>query len=288
MSLTINAFRMKNICFVAIAAIISSCSPESSSKQLGPLPTASFTVTPMEGKPYKMIVKSTTNGGFLWRWNYRDTKVAVRETDTLSFAKQGEYPIQFTVFTDGGYATTSQNVTVTADAPVADILKGGDMEAGSGQYWTLLNTGGTQTSIQVTNGVMQFGNTGDSNGAIYQKLKVIPGREYTFSGDVKGTGATNTWFEVYFGTKAPAQGSDYSGTGVTKYIALNTWSGCGLVPFDGNLAEIGCDGDGKGKGGTMVFAGSDTTVYMVIKAGSAGGNMGTGITLDNVKFMEEQ
>src|SRR4051812_49354206 len=115
MSLTINAFRMKNICFVAIAAIISSCSPESSSKQLGPLPTASFTATPMEGKPYKMIVKSTTNGGFLWRWNYRDTKVAARETDTLSFAKKGEYPIRLTVFTDGGYATTSQNVTVTAD-----------------------------------------------------------------------------------------------------------------------------------------------------------------------------
>src|SRR3954468_2297893 len=100
MSLTINAFRMKNICFVAIASIISSCSPESSSKQLGPLPTASFTVTPMEGKPYKMIVKSTTKGAFLWRWNYRDTREAVRETDTLSFAKQGEYPIQFTVFTE--------------------------------------------------------------------------------------------------------------------------------------------------------------------------------------------
>jgi hypothetical protein len=282
---------MKNIkgaCFMAIAALISSCSPDSSNRELGPVPTASFSVTPMEGKPYKMIVKSTTQGGFIWRWNYRDTRVATRETDTLSFAKMGNYPIQFTVFTDGGYATTSQNVTVTADAPVADILKGGDMETGSEQYWTVLNTGGAQTSIQIVNGVMQFGNTGDSNGAIYQKLKVIPGREYTFSGNVKGTGATNTWFEIYFGTKAPVQGSDYSGTGVTKYVAMNTWSGCGSIPFDGNIAEIGCDGDGKGKGGSMTFSGSDTTVYLVIKAGSSGGNMGTGISLDNVKFMEEQ
>jgi len=279
---------IKGACFMAIAALITSCSPESSTKDLGPLPTASFTVAPMEGKPYKMIVHSTTKGGFIWRWNFRGNKVAVRETDTLSFAKKGEYPIQFTVFTDGGYATTSQNVTVTADAPVADILKGGDMEAGSEQYWTLLNTGGTQTVIQVVNGVMQFNNTGDSNGAVYQKLKVIPGREYTFSGNVKGNGATNTWFEVYFGTKAPVQGADYSGTGITKYIALNTWSGCGLIPFDGNLAEIGCDGDGKGKDGTVTFAPADTTIYMVIKAGSSGGNMGSGITLDNVKFMEEQ
>ena len=273
---------------MAIAALITSCSPESSTQDLGPAPTASFSVTPVEGKPYKLIVKSTTPNGFMWRWNFRNNKVAVREIDTLSFAKKGEYPIQFTVFTNGGYATTSQNVIVTADAPVADILKGGDMETGSEQYWTLLNTGGTQTSIQVVNGVMQFGNTGDSNGAIYQKLKVIPGREYTFSGTVKGNGATNTWFEVYFGTKAPVQGTDYSGTGVKKYIAMNTWSGCGIVPFDGNLAEIGCDGDGKGKGGTMVFAPADTAVYMVIKAGSGGGNMGTGITLDDVKFMEEQ
>lgn len=273
---------------MAIAALITSCSPESSTQELGPAPTASFSATPVEGKPYKLIVKSTTPNGFMWRWNFRNNKVAVREIDTLSFAKKGEYPIQFTVFTNGGYATTSQNVIITADAPVADILKGGDMETGSEQYWTLLNTGGTQTSIQVVNGVMQFGNTGDSNGAIYQKLKVIPGREYTFSGTVKGNGATNTWFEVYFGTKAPVQGTDYSGTGVKKYIAMSTWSGCGIVPFDGNLAEIGCDGEGKGKGGAMVFAPADTAVYMVIKAGSAGGNMGTGITLDDVKFMEEQ
>jgi hypothetical protein len=288
MYLTINVLRMKNIiCFICLMVV--ACSPESSTKQLGPLPTASFTVAPMDGKPYKIIVKSTTTNGFMWRWNYRDTREAVRETDTLSFAKIGEYPIQFTVLTDGGYATTSQNVTVTADAPVADILKGGDMEAGSEQYWTLLNTGGPQTAIAVTNGVMQFGNTGDSNGAIYQKLKVIPGREYTFSGNVKGNGATNSWFEVYFGTKAPAQGADYAaGTDIIKYISLNTWSGCGAVPFDGNLATIGCDGDGKGKGGSMTFKGSDTTMYIVIKVGSSGGNLGTGITLDNAKFMEEQ
>lgn len=272
-----------HIVFIGLA-ILSSCTPESSTKDLGALPTPSFTATPLEGKPYKIVVKSTTPAAFMWRWNYKNTRTANRETDTLSFPFKGEYNIQLTAFGQGGYAITTQNVSISEDVPVKDILKGGDMDSSSIQYWRKLNTGGTQTQIDFKNGAMAFTNTGNSNGAIYQAVKVTAGKEYIFSGTVKGTGATNTWFEVYFGTTAPKQGSDYSGT---KYIGLSTWDGCGAVPFDGNLAEIGCSGAGKGEHGSMIFKNSDS-IYIVIKAGSSdGGTMGTGITLDDVKFMEE-
>lgn len=270
---------------VLLVCAIPACTPESSNDELGPLATASFTATPMEGNPNKIIVSSTTKGGFLWLWNYGAKGVARRETDTLRLPKQGEHTIQLTVFTKGGYSTTAQKVTIPRDAPTIDILKGGDMEAGSEAHWTLLNTGGTQTAITIEGGVMKFSNTGDSNGAIYQAVEVIADREYTFSGIVKGNGAQNTWFEVYYGTKEPVQGADYTGT---KFIALNTWSGCGTIPFDGDLVEIGCDGDGKNKEGKYVFETSGT-VYIVIKAGSSGGTLGTGgITIDNVRFLEEQ
>jgi hypothetical protein len=272
-----------NIFFIALATL-SSCTPESSTKDLGALPTPSFTAVPVDGKPYKIVVKSTTPAAFMWRWNYKNTRTAKRETDTLSFPWKGEYTIQLTAFGQGGYAIATQNVSIPVDVPVKDILKGGDMEAGSEQYWTKLNTGGIQTLIDFNNGVMTFNNTGNSNSAIYQAIKVTAGKEYIFSGTVKGNGATNSWFEVYFSTTVPKQGSDYSGT---KYIGLSTWDGCGAVPFDGNLAEIGCSGSGKGERGSMMFNTSDS-IYLVIKAGSSdGGNLGTGITLDDVKFMEE-
>ena len=274
---------------LAVAAmlycIMPGCSPDSSKYELGPSPVASFTVTPLSTNPNRIIVASTTKGGFMWNWTVSDGTTYTGESDTLHFSKAGEYTVQLTVFSNGGYATTAQKITIANDAPTIDIIKGGDMSDATASNWTLLNTGGTQTSIAIANGVMTFSNTGNSNGAVYQMVMVKAHTPYTFAGTVKGSGATNSWFEVYCDTIAPVQGKDYGGT---KYNSLNTWSGCGSIPFDGNIAEIGCDGAGKGKNGYMTFPKADT-VWVLIKAGSSGGTLGTGgITLDNVKFLEEQ
>lgn len=277
--------KMKLLYILAAALLFAACSPESEKSDLGPIATASFTATPLAANPNKIVLVSTTPGGFIWKWQYGTSGTSAKERDTISFSKKGEYSIQLTVFSKGGFATAAQKVTIANDLPGKDILKGGNMEAGSETNWTLLNTGGTQTTIVIANGVMKFSNTGNSNGAMYQAITVVAGKEYTFSGKVKGSGATNSWFEVVFGTTAPVQGSDYSGT---KWNSMNTWSGCGLLPFNGDLAEIGCDGDGKGKGGKMKFTTSGK-VYMVIKAGSSGGTLGTdGIEIDDIKFLEEQ
>lgn len=277
---------MKFIPYIAAAAfLMTACSPDSGDAELGPVPQVSFTATPMQGRANKIIVENTTPGTFRWLWynGVSTASVGNRVKDTLTFPVKGEYVISLRAFGKGGSATASQKVTV-AEIPKTDILKGGNMEAGANVHWTILNTGGVQTSIQFVNGKLVFSNTGDSNGAIYQAVTVKKDVEYTFSGRVKGSGASNTWFEVIIGTTAPQQGSDYSGN---KFLSLNTWAGCGKVPFDGDLAEIGCDGSGTGKSGIIKF---DTagTIYIVIKAGSGGGNLGTGgIEMDDVKFLEE-
>ncbi|SDG60881.1 cupredoxin domain-containing protein [Chitinophaga filiformis] len=284
-----NFLYIKHTRTIAMAALlagaVSACTPESSDNELGPLPTASFTAEPLNGNPNKIVVKNTTQGGFLFEWTDDAGHKSKRETDTLSFFQAGKYKIQFTVFTSGGYAKTAKEITIAQNAETQDILQGGNMEAGSEQYWTLLNTGGTQTSIKIENGKMVFSNTGNSNGAIYQKVTVKTGKSYVFSGRVQGSGATNSWFEVYIDAAVPKQGSDYSGN---KFISLNTWSGCGTVAFDNDLAKIGCDGTGKDKNGIMTFTKAGD-IYIVIKAGSSGGTLGTGgITIDDVKFLEEK
>lgn len=267
-----------------LAGAVSACTPESSDKELGPLPTATFTAEPLDGNPNKIVVNNTTPGGFLFEWTDDNGHKSTRATDTLSYFQQGEYTIQFTVFTNGGYAKTAKKVTIAQNAETQDILKGGSMEAGSEQFWTVLNTGGSQTDIKIENGLMRFSNTGNTNGAIYQKVSVKAGKSYVFSAQVAGNGATNSWFEIYIDAAVPKQGSDYSGN---KYISLNTWSGCGAVKFAGDLAIIGCDGTGKNKNGIMSFT-KTGDIYIVIKAGSSGGTLGTGgITIDNVKFLEE-
>lgn len=97
---------------------------------------------------------------------------------------------------------------------------------------------------------------------------------------VSGSGATDTWFEVYFGTDAPEANKDYSSGG--NRLALNTWTGCGKTPFSGSLAAIACDGSLKGKNGEVTFTQSGT-IYLLIKTGGA--NLGTsGISIDNIEF----
>src|SRR5690606_6749583 len=116
---------------------------------------------------------------------------------------------------------------------------------------------------------------------------VLAGRNYKFSAKVSGSGATNSWMQVYFGTTAPVDGEDY---GDGMYTGLNTWDGCGGSAFNGNLATLGCQGGGSGNGkaGAVTFAESGT-IYLVFKVGSWDGNLGaSGITLDDVKLQETE
>jgi hypothetical protein len=283
-----NFQHIKNTSIAAIATLLagtfSACTPESSDKDLGPQPVASFTATPVDGKPNKIIVNNTTPGGFLFVWEDDNQSKARRATDTLFYFLKGEYNIQLTVATSGGYAKAAQKVNIANDAPTRDILQGGNMETGSEAFWTVLNTGGTQTGINIAGGVMNFSNAGNTNGAIYQKVTVSKGKFYRLSARVTGKGASNSWFEVYIDKAVPKQGSDYSGN---KYISLNTWAGCGAVKFDGNLETIGCDGTGKDRKGVMTFSESGD-IYIVLKAGSSGGTLGDGgINIDDIKFLEE-
>ncbi len=285
-----NFLYIKHTRIIAMAALlagtVAACTPESSEKELGPLPTASFTAEPSASSANRIVVTNTTPGGFLFDWKDDNGNVSKLEKDTLAYFWAGEYLIRYTVITSGGYDTTSKKVTIAEDVKLQDILKGGDMEAGSEQFWTLLNTGGAQTTIKIEDGKLNFSNTSKSNGAIYQAVNVIAGKFYSFNAIVSGEGATDSWFEVYIGTAAPETGKDYSDN---KFIALSTSAGCAKVPFAGKPLEIyGCDGAGVNKKGIMRFKKSGK-IYLVIKAGSSGtGTLGTGgISIDNVRFQEE-
>ena len=98
--------------------------------------------------------------------------------------------------------------------------------------------------------------------------------------DVSGSGASETWFEVYFGTATPVATKDYTSGGIQ--IALNTWAGCGNAAFNGNIATICCEGALVGKNGEITFTQSGT-IYLFIKTGGA--NLGTsGISIDNIEL----
>lgn len=276
---------MKSFAYIAAAALLfAACTPDSEDLTLGAKPSTSFTATVLASNPNKVALQNTTTGAFAYTWfNGGATPVSWKQTDTLTFTKKGEYTVSLVAYGAGGSSSASQKVTIAQDMPGVDILKGGNMEPGSETNWTILNTGGPQTSITFTGGKLKFVNQpGGSNGGIYQELTVKKDVEYTFSGTLKGGGANETWFEVIIGTTAPAQGSDYSGI---KMNSINTWSGCGIVDFEGDLSAVGCDG--LHKDGKITFA-TAGKIYLLIKGGCGGaGTFGpNGITIDDVKFVE--
>lgn len=279
----------KNKCAVFSVALLLSfiyqgCTPDSKEVALPAKPVVSFTATPLASNPNIIVIQNTTANTFQLLWDLGNGMTSRKQADTVLYDTKGQYVIKLNAFNAGGYSTATQTVTIANDYPGVEVLQGGNMEGASQSNWTVLNTGGTQTNIAFTNGVLKFSNTGGSNGAVYQAVNVKAGKTYTFSADVAGSGATNTWFEIYLGKTVPTQGTDYTDN---KYISLNTWSGCGGSAFTGNLALIGCDGSGTGKLGKMTFS-STGTIYLVIKAGSSGGTMGTsGITIDNVSLKEK-
>lgn len=259
---------------LVVAAGLSGCTPDNNTPGLGSPPQANFTVTQLAGVNNTFVCSAGTSGVFGWYWSTGSgSPVAGTASDTIHFAQHGNYRIILTAVGKGGYDTVSQVVSVANDDLGNTVIQGGTLDTASAPYWTTLNTGGPQTTFTFTPGGLVLSNTGNTNGGVYQAIQVQAGVNYKFSAVVSGSGITDSWVEFYIGADAPVQGQDYANSAY-KIYSLNWWSGCGIKPFDGNVVNIGCSGNGPSSG-TITFPTSGM-YYVVIKAGSSGGTLGTG------------
>lgn len=253
-------------------ACLSGCTPDNNNPGLGSVPKASFTVTQLSSNANTFVCTAATTGVFGWYWSTGNgSPSAGPATDTIHFAQHGNYRIVLTAVGSGGYDTASQVVSVASDDLGNTVIAGGTLDVASASSWTTLNTGGAQTTFTFTSGGLVLSNSGNTNGGVYQAIQVQSGVKYTFSANVSGSGISNSWVEFYIGATVPTQGSDYSDN---KIYSLNWWSGCGRTPFNGNVVKIGCSGSGPSTG--IVTFPTSGTYYVVIKAGSSGGTLGSG------------
>lgn len=265
---------------IAGGFLITSCDDNSAGEELGSLPDASFTATPLSDNPNKIVVESTTEDAFMWKWEFGNGVTSKSESDTVTYINQGDYTIELTAFGQGGSSTATQQINIASDYQGENVLPNDG--ALTSDNWTFLATGGNQINVTFENGNATFTNTPYSYGAIYVPVQVEASVEYIFSAQVEGSGMGNeSWFEIYMGTTEPSQGSDYTDN---KFVALNTYVPCGGSPFDGDVANIGCDGSGTGEGGIVTFS-TDGTIYLVVKAGSNNGTLGEGgVTLTSISL----
>ena len=245
---------------------------------------ASFTLTPVAGKTNTFIAQVKDSSYIAHKWDLGNGSVVIgKATQEVFLPDAGVYTItHYAVGKGGATFNASQNVTIaTSDPARGNLVKGGKFETAADEAnWNRITISDPAITWTRANGKMTAMGGSWGHSAIYQPIVVEANKDYRFGMTVSGSGASDTWFEVYFGTAAPVNGSDYSSGGIA--IALNTWAGCGNTTFNGNIATIGCSGALVGQNGKIRFTQAGT-VYLLIKTGGA--NLGTtGISIDNVEL----
>jgi hypothetical protein len=280
MKLKVNLY--KSCCALLGVLTIAGCRPDEFEEGNGltsPDIAASFTVTPVSGKINTYLLTADAQKVLGVKWDKGDGVSVVGKTiDTVFYPDAGSYDITMTAIGKGGVtATATQNVEVaTSDPEAGNLVLGGKMEAGDETKWTKLAINGNSVAFDFVDGKLVASGGSWGHAGVYQAIEVIGGKKYKLDLSVSGSGATDTWFEVYLGKVEPVQGSDYADGGIR--LGLNTWTGCGKSEFNGKLSEIGCVGSGN----PIQFEESGT-VYLLIKSGGA--DLGaTGISIDNVEF----
>jgi hypothetical protein len=173
-------------------------------------------------------------------------------------------------------ASNVVTIKVTPSDAAPNLVQGGKFDAGDESKWTVLNISPGVT-ISFTGGKAVWTGGGWGHAGIFQAINVEANKKYQINMNASGSGANDTWFEIYVGAVVPQQGQDYNDGGMR--LGLNTWIGCGKTAFDGPLTSLSCNGTG---GGVVEFS-TAGTVYLVIRGGGA--DLGaTGISVDNVEL----
>lgn len=256
----------------ATTTIITSCKKDDKI----PAPSADFTV---QAAKLAVTFTSDVKNVRYYSWDFGDgSDVSTDKSPSHFYEEGGNYMVTLTVTgRDGSTLTKSKEITVTA--PV-NYVQGGKFETAAdiAKWTTFAINSNNNITWAASNGKMVASGGNGGHAGVYQAIQVEANTKYQFSMLVSGSGATDTWFEVYFGSSQPVANQDYSNGGT--YFGLNTWAGCGKTAFSGNIATLGCAGSHKSTNGEVTFSQSGT-VYLVIKTGGA--NLGTtGIAIDNV------
>ncbi len=262
-----------NVAFAML--LLSACSEEETETAVMPEATdAVFSYTIDSDEPNTYHFSGTpTQDVWYTHWSFGDGSSAEGLEATKTYFKKGTYNVRFRIFTNGGVADSIQSVTIDTDlADESNLVTDGDFS--SDQNWTVfqINAG---MDISFANGSATWKGGGGGHAGIYQTIEVEAGTSYQINMDISGSGATDSWFEVYAGASEPVPNNDYTDGGTR--MGLNTWNGCGGSAFSDKFANISCSGNG-----TVQFSAAGT-VYLVIRGGGA--DYGAdGISIDNVEM----
>jgi hypothetical protein len=253
----------KGLSFIVASITVSiliSCQPDEPSVGNGlsdPNADATFTIAPVAGVVNKYTLTSQT------------------------FNVIGTYTINHKVLGRGGVLSAAKSqvlIVPTTDPNGGNLVAGGKFANPTDWAKWTKTTANTSATIVYGDKYAKLSASGWAGQGIYQKISVVAGKKYKIDMLTSSTtGCQDTWFEVYCGYKVPVDGQDYNDGGMLR--SINTWDGCGNVPFSSKISAIGC----KPSNNLGIFTATSTgDVYLVIRGG--GFDMKDGIKMTNIEM----
>lgn len=242
-----------------------------------------------------------------WEWNFGDeSAVSTEQNPEHIYDNVGVYNVTLIVTNELGSSTLVKTeyikVNSKPDLPEGEMLYGGNMEDPNLWNITTLNASGETTATwnntassaaQGDGGNLLLTATANGNEAqycIWQAVELTADMRYSFDAAFKDLtpNLDQFWSEVYIGTSAPVDGSDYSKDDHTLISFFNTWdcttAGLGV---DGTYTQNGCGDNPIG-----VFVPETTgTYYFAIKTGITdweGKDFSYTIIIDEVTLKESE
>ncbi len=223
----------KIYCLIAaVAMVFAGCSPEEFDGSLGPAPTAEmvkFTATPDSSNPNIINFRNETPGTATAIWDLGNGNTADGAQAQGSYPLAGTYTVKLTVFTRGGYSSSTQTVTIAQDNYAMlnrddyNMLTGG-ASATDGKAWRIeaetrghLGVGPVESN---TPDWYQAGANEKAGEGLYDDRVIFNLNGFKFTNDNKGTTFAN--FEFVTDLGAPAASQDV--TVPYTPAANSTWS----------------------------------------------------------------
>ena len=244
--------------------------------------------------------KSINSQSFSWDFGDGSAKGTGMTTSHI-FPADGTYTVTVTVTgLLGDIETQTASVTVIENY---NLIRGGDMEAESADYWTVLTNG-----IPMTFGYTADGPSGgvggclrwhkyvgaSANTLIYQAVDVEEGLKYLLTAQIKlAAGADRAYMQIYIAPNVNNGVSSFiessSDPNTNHFLCFNTWNYWGStnssVAIDGDLTTSVYGLGRYNSGGTYgIYTATYTgKVYIGIRAYTQA-NTGDDWFIDEVKF----
>lgn len=264
--------------------------------------TVDFTTTVPNDLSMGFDATSSSNIASL-KWDFGDgsTSTDLNLKFMHQFPVSGTYTVKLKIY---GFFNDSieKTQTITVSGAGVNLLKGGDLESGDSQYWSVWSSQNDNPPVFGYTGDKPIGSggwgclrfpsytnwSGGTNQTIYQAVNVVAGKKYKLSAVVKApAGGYQDYLQFHISTD-PGTWNEST----TYFLCLNNWHEWGVTSsyttaVNGDLYTATLSNGKYGLGvatGGVYTATKTGTVYIGIQCGVWGGKSNGDILVDNVDF----